>query len=134
MKLGKRTAKLLREAIVLAYVEGHHHGQYAERDEEFPKDSEIVRTVLISATRLEGQFPTLSRLDAAQKADEEYRRAFYGALKAEIAASRPAAPSPGDHTTQPTEGLPSIRLGDCQHRTHTPQDCPVQPTEGERNA
>jgi hypothetical protein len=89
VKLGKRTAKLLREAIVLAYVEGHSHGLYSDPldfNAKFPRDSEIVRTVLISATRLEDKFPTLARLEEARNADAEHRQAFTEMLKAYMAS------------------------------------------------
>lgn len=86
MRLGKRTAKLVREAIVLAHVEGARWAGHVDPD-NYPKDSDVVRKVLISATRLGDLYPTLSTLDAAQAADAEYREQCAEAIKALMVAS-----------------------------------------------
>lgn len=74
MKVGKRTAKLLREAMVLAFVEGARWGEYHGKDEEFPKDSSIVARVLEASVSMSDLYPTLSKTEDAQAADEERRR------------------------------------------------------------
>lgn len=78
MKLGKRTAKLLGEAMVLGFVEGSHWGQANPRqlgdDDRFPKDAEIVFRVLAASTSFRDLYPTLSKLDEAKAADAERRR------------------------------------------------------------
>jgi hypothetical protein len=71
-RIGPRTAKLLREAIVLAYVEGTRCP--AEPGVPFPKDSEIVSLVLASSVGFRDLYPTLSRLDEAKAADAERRQ------------------------------------------------------------
>lgn len=78
MKVGKRTAKLLREAMVLAYVEGSRWGQYHDgRDDTgFPTDSQIVQTVLAASVPLRDLYPTLSKTADAQAADEAIRRRY----------------------------------------------------------
>jgi hypothetical protein len=65
MKLGKRTAKLVREAIVLAHVEGAHWGRYGgDAPGAYPRDSDVVDRVLYAATRMPDLYPTLSRVEA----------------------------------------------------------------------
>jgi hypothetical protein len=66
--LGKRTAKLLREAIVLAHVEGARWAGYHGGGEEYPKDSEVVSRVLSAAVSFNDLYPTLSRTEEAQVA------------------------------------------------------------------
>lgn len=67
VKIGKRTAKLLREAIVLGYVEGawREGGHKAT----IPADSDIVAGVLDSAKRNRDLYPTLSRVESETGAD-----------------------------------------------------------------
>jgi hypothetical protein len=76
VKIGKRTANLLREAMVLAYVEGSRWGQcYGTSDEyDFPTDSQIVQQVLEASVSFRDLYPTLSRTEAAQAADAGRRR------------------------------------------------------------
>jgi hypothetical protein len=77
VKIGKRTAKLLREAMVLAYVEGSRWGQChpnSFEDSEFPTDSQIVQQVLTAAVLFGDLYPTLSKTDDAQVADAERER------------------------------------------------------------
>jgi hypothetical protein len=62
--IGKRTARLLREAIVLAHVEGWWWESGRAKEEPYPKDSEIVARVLYSASRMQDQYPALGRLAA----------------------------------------------------------------------
>lgn len=85
MKIGPRTARLLREAIVLAHVHGSPWGQANPRqlggNDDYPKDSDVVRQVLISATRNADKFPTLAKLDVAQEADAQHRQACTEELK-----------------------------------------------------
>jgi hypothetical protein len=85
VKIGPRTAKLLREAILLAHVHGSCWGQANPRqlggDDDYPKDSEVVRQVLVSATRNADKFPTLAKLDVAQEADARHRQAFTEEIK-----------------------------------------------------
>jgi hypothetical protein len=71
--LGKRTAKLLREAIVLAHVEGARWAGYHGGSDGYPKDSDVVRKVLCSAVSFADLYPTLSKLDVAQQVDDERR-------------------------------------------------------------
>lgn len=63
MKLGKRTAKLVREAAVMGYVHGFRHGAYAPED-PFPKDSAIVFVVLDAAKRNKNLYPTLGLVES----------------------------------------------------------------------
>jgi hypothetical protein len=71
-KIGPRTTQLLREAIVLAYVEGTRRP--AEPGVPFPKDADIVSLVLASSVSFRDLYPTLSRLDEAKAADAERRQ------------------------------------------------------------
>jgi hypothetical protein len=70
--IGPRTAKLLWEAMVLGYANGAWDG--TPRDKRggvdrarYPKDSEIVASVLRSAKSQKDLYPTLGRL--AEKLD-----------------------------------------------------------------
>jgi hypothetical protein len=75
--LGKRTAKLLQEAILLAHVEGArwagYHGGVAAG---YPKDSEVVGRVLSAAVSFEDLYPTLSKLEEAQAARSQSQQRF----------------------------------------------------------
>lgn len=76
VKVGKRTAKLLREAMVLAFVEGSRWGQYhgkSRADDDFPADLAIVRRVLEASVMFADLYPALSRTDDAQAADDARR-------------------------------------------------------------
>lgn len=73
MKVGKRTAKLLREAMVLAFVEGSRWGEYRGNDDEFPTDSSIVARVLSASVSMSDLYPMLSKTEDAQAADAERR-------------------------------------------------------------
>lgn len=75
-KLGKRTAKLLREAIVLAHVEGVRWGQVHARDDEYPSDSQVLARVLAAAVSFSDLYPTLSKLDEAKAARAAQQRTF----------------------------------------------------------
>jgi hypothetical protein len=61
--VGKRTAKLLREAIVLAHVHGARWGRYYENPmDQYPSDSSVVEGVLRAARANKDLYPTLGRL------------------------------------------------------------------------
>ena len=66
MKLGKRTAKLVREAIVLAHVEGAFFGAHKPlvSEEDYPKDSDVVARVLRAAKSNADLYPTLSKVES----------------------------------------------------------------------
>lgn len=95
MKLGKRTAKLLGEAIVLAFVEGSRWGQSHPRklgdDDEFPRDREIVEQTLAASTSFRDVYPTLSKLDEAQEIAAARRAASVEFLKQLMAQRGEAA-------------------------------------------
>lgn len=63
MILGKRTAKLVREAIVLAHVEGAHWAGYSGGGDGYPKDSEVVKRVLRASKSLRDLYPNLSKVE-----------------------------------------------------------------------
>jgi hypothetical protein len=70
MRVGKRTARLVAEAMVLAFVQGSRWGQVhpltlsdEEAKEAFPKDSQIIAGVLRDARSFRDTFPTLSRAE-----------------------------------------------------------------------
>jgi hypothetical protein len=65
MKLGKRTAKLVHEAIVLAHVEGAHWAGYSGGGEGYPRDSDVVAHVLRASKFLGDLYPTLSKVAVA---------------------------------------------------------------------
>lgn len=63
MKIGKRTAQLVREAIVLGHVEGVWYGRAVSRGEEpYPADSVVIHNVLRAARSNRDTFPTLAKL------------------------------------------------------------------------
>jgi hypothetical protein len=67
VKIGKRTAKLLREAIVLAHVEGAFWAGYTPtEDNPYLKDSVVVANVLRSARSNRDTFPTLGRVETEE--------------------------------------------------------------------
>lgn len=82
MKIGKHTAKLLREAIVLAYVEGACWGRANDREVKHPRDSEVVNRVLSASVSFSDLYPTLSKLDVAREADAARRAETAAFLKA----------------------------------------------------
>lgn len=64
MILGRRTAKLVREAIVLAHVEGAFWAGYSPSAEDpYPRDSDVVARVLRSAKSNRDIYPVLSRVE-----------------------------------------------------------------------
>ena len=75
-KLGRRTTKLLRETMVLAYVEDSRWGQChgGRGHDEFPSDDAIVARVLAAAASFADLYPTLSKTEEAHTADDERRR------------------------------------------------------------
>jgi len=58
MKIGKNTEQLVRQAMVLAYVEGWRRG-----DEPIPRDSEIEEMVYESAKSFKDLYPKLSKVE-----------------------------------------------------------------------
>ncbi|WP_033288273.1 hypothetical protein [Amycolatopsis jejuensis] len=70
MILGKRTAKLVREAIVLAHVHGVLWGHAFPRSsgEPYPKDSAVVAKVLRAAKSHRDLYPTLARVESDSEA------------------------------------------------------------------
>lgn len=71
MKIGKRTAKLIREAAVAGFVAGHQFGppRGAEDIEaEFPTDAAIWVFTLRTARMASENFPALRRI-AAESAE-----------------------------------------------------------------
>lgn len=77
--ISKRTARLLRDAIVLAHVEGMWWARATpdrkEQMDQYPKDSEVISKVLYSASRMKDAYPALGRLadrlDAHARAQRE---------------------------------------------------------------
>lgn len=63
MKLGKRTAKLVREAIVLGHVEGARWAGYHGGGDGYPRDSEVVAKVLWASQSFSDVYPTLSKVE-----------------------------------------------------------------------
>jgi hypothetical protein len=90
VRVGPRTAKLLREAIVLAYVEGTRRP--AEQGVPFPKDSDIVSLVLAASVGFRDLYPTLSKLDEAKAADAERRRQSIERIKHLMARAKEQQP------------------------------------------
>jgi hypothetical protein len=67
VKIGKRTTKLLREAIVLAHVEGAFWAGYTPTgDDPYLKDSVVVANVLRSARSNRDLYPLLSRVETEE--------------------------------------------------------------------
>ena len=67
MKLGKRTAQLVREAAVLGFAEGarwagYHHTS-AEDRANYPRDSVVLADALRSARSFSDLYPTLARVE-----------------------------------------------------------------------
>lgn len=65
--IDKRTARLVREAMVLGYANGAWDGHAKARGgqdlpDDYPKDSEVVAGVLRSARSSKDLYPTLGRL------------------------------------------------------------------------
>jgi hypothetical protein len=71
MRLGKRTTRLVREAIVLGFVEGAHWGRFWDGQIEgvYPKDSAVVARVLRAARSNRDLYPMLGRVDQDQYAN-----------------------------------------------------------------
>ena len=68
MKIGKRTAKLIREAAVMGFVQGSMWGEvqgYKPRAERspHPKDSEVLDRVMRGARKFPDLYPTLSKVE-----------------------------------------------------------------------
>jgi len=80
VRLGKRTARLVRQAAVAGFVNGTRFAQgrtAGEVDAEFPRDSVIVAGVLRTARAHSDNFPTLAKVesvdDAADAAEAEIK-------------------------------------------------------------
>lgn len=66
MKLGKRTERLVREAMVLGFAEGARWAGYIHHDEvalRYPKDSDVLKRVYRTAGSFEDLYPLLSRVE-----------------------------------------------------------------------
>ena len=70
MKLGKRTAQLVREAAVMAFVQGSLWGKSEGRNEVMgfaiephPRDSVVLRNVLRAARSNSDLYPLLSKAE-----------------------------------------------------------------------
>lgn len=63
MKLGKRTAKLVREAAIAGFVAGNYFGPPPlTRTEEFPLDAEIWVLTLRTARKFPDIYPILKNV------------------------------------------------------------------------
>lgn len=65
MRLGRQTEKLVREAIVLAHVEGARWAGWSGGGDGYPKDSAVVNHVLRASRSFPDLYPTLSKVVAA---------------------------------------------------------------------
>lgn len=67
MKLGKRTAKMVAEAIVLAHAHGAQFGKFnpdwTGGGENYPADSEVIEAVLRDAKSFKDIYPLLSKVE-----------------------------------------------------------------------
>ncbi len=80
MKLGKRTAKLVREAAVAGFVMGTRWTGYHGDDSSFPDDTDILVRALRCAEKFPDLYPTLSKVESDEvEADRERRAAELGA-------------------------------------------------------
>ena len=85
MRLGKRTARLVRQAAVAGFVNGTRFAQGRpprEVDAEFPRDSFVVAGVLRTARAHSDNFPTLATVESVDDAAD--------AAEAEIEAAKTA--------------------------------------------
>jgi hypothetical protein len=73
VKVGKRTAKLLREAIVLAFAEGSQWGRATTANDPHLRDSAVVKQVLAASTSFRDLYPTLSSLDESRSSADDLR-------------------------------------------------------------
>lgn len=67
MRLGKRTARLVRQAMVMGFVHGVQHGanrSWREAEDEFPGDSVIVANALRAARKNSDLYPTLAKVES----------------------------------------------------------------------
>jgi len=67
VRLGKRTARLVREAAVLGFVEGAWwrggHTTAADARADYPKDADVLAWVMRSARSNRDLYPLLSNVD-----------------------------------------------------------------------
>jgi hypothetical protein len=64
MKLGKRTDRLVREAMVLGFAEGCRWAGYVYQDNgSYPRDSDVVDRVYRTAGSFNDLYPLLSRCE-----------------------------------------------------------------------
>lgn len=69
MKLGKRTARLVREAAVAGFVQGTRWAGYfppigkTAKEDDFPGDSDIEDRAYRTAEKFPDLYPTLSKAD-----------------------------------------------------------------------
>lgn len=67
MRLGKRTSRLVREAMVLGFAEGACWGGY-RWDREYPADTEVQDRVFKVARSLNDLYPLLSKVEGEGRA------------------------------------------------------------------
>lgn len=73
MKIGTRTARLVREAAIAGYVNGSRFAQYrspTEVDADFPQDSLIVAGVLKTARAHGDLYRTLAKVESIDAASD----------------------------------------------------------------
>jgi hypothetical protein len=73
VKVGKRTAKLIREAAVMGFVHGSMWGRaFPDRHggEQFPRDSDILARVMRGARSHRDLYPTLGRAEGVEPGEE----------------------------------------------------------------
>jgi hypothetical protein len=71
MRLGKRTAKLVREAAVLGFANGAYWAadrSWSECEANYPKDTRVVADVIRSARNNADLYPTLSKVEQVDDA------------------------------------------------------------------
>lgn len=83
MKLGKRTARLVREAAIMGFVHGAMWGRVQGRrqvrndeEDQFPRDSDILLRVMRGARSNGDLYPLLSKADIegvqVERTEEEW--------------------------------------------------------------
>lgn len=96
MKLGKRTAKLVREAAIAGFVAGNRYGpDPTEPPDGFPNDTQIWIYTLRVARKCEDVYPSLARVawesDELKAHDERVTAETLEYMKA-VVAEREGAP------------------------------------------
>ncbi len=91
MRLGKRTAKLVREAAVAGFVQGTRWAGWVPprgEPDPFPFDPEILTLAFRCAAKFPDLYPTLSKVEEVWEADAEARCRSNAELAALMAAAR----------------------------------------------